>query len=257
MSLEEIDSYGAMKERLIYPYLPTGKECDRLCHIFDTFADIPVRKVLDIGCGYGRHSLELSRRGYDVLGIDLSEDAIRISNDKRETPTNPRFLVCDMRRLAFRDRFDAVFSHNSTVGYVLEEDEAVQIFTSIYDLTNNGALFVFDIFYPMNLVRNDLYRPELTLHFDFDDLELTKKSEHEINLEKQTHRERSIYTLTDGESSLTLQVKETLRYYEPEQICELLGLSGFDEVYIYDRERYCRIDDQTNGFLIIAKKRKF
>ncbi|MBL7148388.1 MAG: class I SAM-dependent methyltransferase [Nanoarchaeota archaeon] len=254
MLLEEINSYEAMKEKLIYLYLPTRKQCYTLCHIFESFADVPVRKVLDIGCGHGRHSLELSRRGYDVLGIDVSEEAIEICNGKKEVESNPRLLVCDMRKMAFRERFDAAFSHNSTIGYVLDEHEVAQIFSIIHGFVNNGGVFVFDYFYPMNLVRNGLYKPELTLHLDVDGLHLTKESRHEIDLEKQIHYERSTYTLTDGESSVVFQAKEVLRYYEPDQIRELLGRSRFGVIYIYDRERYCQIGDQTNGFLVIAKK---
>ena len=254
MLLEEINSYESMKEKLIYPYLPTGRQCDVLCHIFESFADIPVRKVLDIGCGHGRHSLELSRRGYDLLGIDTLEKAIGICDGKKGVESNPRFLVCDMRRMAFRERFDVVFSHNSTIGYILEEGGVVQIFGNIYDFVNSGGVLVFDLFYPMNLVRNGLYRPELTLHLGVDGLHLTKDSKHEIDLEKQIHHEKSTYTVTDGKSSVTFQAEEILRYYEPRQIYELLRKSGFDDMYIYDRERYCQIDGQTNGFLIIAKK---
>jgi len=254
MLLGEINSYESMKEKLIYPYLPTGRQCDVLCHIFESFADIPVRKVLDIGCGHGRHSLELAGRGYDVLGIDTSEKAIKICNDKKEVENNPRFLVCDMRRMEFMRNFDTVFLHNSTIGYILGEDEVTQIFASIHSFVNDGGVFVFDYFYPMNLVRNGLYRPELTLHLDVDGLQLTKDSRHEIDLEKQIHHERSTYTMTDGKSSVSFQAEEILRYYEPRQICELLRRSRFGEVYIYDRDRYGQIDDQTNGFLVIAKK---
>lgn len=69
-------------------------------------------RVLDVGCGPGRHALELASRGYDVVGVDISAtfvDLARSSAAERGL-TNVSFLVADARALEFSAEFDLVLS---------------------------------------------------------------------------------------------------------------------------------------------------
>jgi len=69
----------------------------------------PGMRLLDAGCGPGRHSLELARRGLEVTGIDLSPDFVALAREAAETEDlSARFEVLDIRELAFADAFDAV-----------------------------------------------------------------------------------------------------------------------------------------------------
>ena len=63
-------------------------------------------RVLDVGCGPGRHSHELARRGLEVHGVDISERFVEIARD--EAPAGATFERLDARALAFQARFDAV-----------------------------------------------------------------------------------------------------------------------------------------------------
>ena len=69
----------------------------------------PGQRVLDVGCGPGRHALALARRGIEVLGIDLSEDFVALARDAADADGLPaRFEVGDVRELAVETGFDAV-----------------------------------------------------------------------------------------------------------------------------------------------------
>ena len=66
-------------------------------------------RVLDVGCGPGRHALALARRGIDVVGVDLSEDFVALARDAAAVDGLPaRFEVGDARELAYDAEFDAV-----------------------------------------------------------------------------------------------------------------------------------------------------
>ena len=64
-------------------------------------------RILDVGCGPGRHALALARRGFEVVGVDISETFIDLA---RANDTTARFERADARDLSFRDEFDAVIS---------------------------------------------------------------------------------------------------------------------------------------------------
>src|SRR5262249_60347888 len=69
----------------------------------------PGSRVLDVGCGPGRHSLALARRGMDVVGIDLSDDFVALARDAAAAEGLPvRFEGEDVRELAVETGFDAV-----------------------------------------------------------------------------------------------------------------------------------------------------
>jgi ubiquinone/menaquinone biosynthesis C-methylase UbiE len=65
-------------------------------------------RVLDVGCGPGRHSLALARRGMHVVGVDHSPDFVRLARDAAETEgLSARFVELDVRDLEYGDEFDA------------------------------------------------------------------------------------------------------------------------------------------------------
>jgi SAM-dependent methyltransferase len=68
----------------------------------------PGKRVLDVGCGPGRHALALARRGIEVEGVDLSEDFVALAREAATTEELPaRFEVLDVRELAYDGGFDA------------------------------------------------------------------------------------------------------------------------------------------------------
>jgi SAM-dependent methyltransferase len=82
----------------------TGTE-QEVDFLFDALDLRPGDRVLDVGCGPGRHSLALARRGIDVLGIDLSPDFIALA---RDNDTTARFETKDVRDLDDDQAFDAL-----------------------------------------------------------------------------------------------------------------------------------------------------
>jgi SAM-dependent methyltransferase len=71
-----------------------------------TLGIAPGARILDVGCGPGRHANELARRGFLVHGVDISERFIEIA--RRDAPPGATFERADARRLTFRAEFDAV-----------------------------------------------------------------------------------------------------------------------------------------------------
>jgi cyclopropane fatty-acyl-phospholipid synthase-like methyltransferase len=69
------------------------------------------RRVLDVGCGPGRHAIELAKLGMQVTGVDVSAEFLRIAaKEARAAGVSASFFEVDARQMPFEDEFDAVIS---------------------------------------------------------------------------------------------------------------------------------------------------
>jgi SAM-dependent methyltransferase len=108
----------------------TGPEVDRVAKILQPRGD---ERVLDLACGSGRHSLELRRRGFSVVGADISPDLIEIARrDAAAEDLDVDFVLSDLRDLEFENEFDLVLNLNDgAIGYLESDEENLRTFEVI------------------------------------------------------------------------------------------------------------------------------
>lgn len=102
-------------------------------------------RILDLGCGRGRHAISLNQRGYAVTGVDLSDQAIETAREKARAMDleNIRFKVRDMRR-PLPETFDAIVNLFTTFGYFKSDAENASVFNSVVEMLEPGGIFVLD-----------------------------------------------------------------------------------------------------------------
>ncbi len=100
----------------------------------------PPARVLDCGCGTGWLSAFLAQSGYDVVGTDVSADAIRLASSNRvfATGPSPRFMVADSEALTFDAEFDAVVFFDS-LHHAVDESAALR---SAYRALRRGGVCI-------------------------------------------------------------------------------------------------------------------
>ena len=104
-------------------------------------------KILDLACGFGRHSLELARRGFSVTGVDITPSYIESTREeaKREG-VQADFLCRDIREIQFEDAFDVVLSMaDGAIGYLENDAENLKIFTVVSKALKPGGKYFMDI----------------------------------------------------------------------------------------------------------------
>jgi len=102
-------------------------------------------RILDLACGFGRHSLSLARRGFSVVGVDITKDYIE---DARKTANeeslNVEFIHSDIRGVKFINEFDVVLNlADGAIGYLETDEENLKIFDVIANaLKQSGKHFM-------------------------------------------------------------------------------------------------------------------
>lgn len=101
--------------------------------------------ILDLGCGRGRHSIALAKKGYKVTGIDLSPRAIEIAQIRaaEESLDDVHFEVRDMR-VPLHQQFDAIVNLFTTFGYFETDEENASVFDSMVQMLKPGGRFIMD-----------------------------------------------------------------------------------------------------------------
>ena len=98
-------------------------------------------KILDLGCGTGRHSIEFANRGYNVVGIDVAETYLSEAKSKaKELNLNINFRLQRGSDLKEKEVFDFILAYYHTLGF-MSCGELDLHFRNIYDALNSKGLF--------------------------------------------------------------------------------------------------------------------
>ena len=108
-------------------------------------------KILDLACGKGRHSMYLNTLGYDVTGVDLSENSITYA--KQFENETLRFQVHDMCQ-PFPQQFDAVFNLFTSFGYFEKDENNLNTIKAIKEDLNDYGFGVIDFMNTDYVVQN-------------------------------------------------------------------------------------------------------
>ncbi len=107
--------------------------------------------VLDLACGMGDQALELSSRGYSVVGLDLSQGMLDIANRgiKRRQSGDPgynapTFTQGDMREMSYDEAFDGVYCWSTSFGY-FDDEKNLAVLAKVHRALRQGGMFLLDV----------------------------------------------------------------------------------------------------------------
>src|SRR5260370_27704937 len=114
--------------------------------LFLRFVGSAGARALDLFCGTGGHSIPMARLGFDVIGLDLSEDMLMLAKRKAELAAlSVRFEIGDCRFLSFKSEFDVVLGLGQSLQYLLSYEEIRDAFVGVHRALKPGGLCIFDI----------------------------------------------------------------------------------------------------------------
>ncbi len=211
--------------------------------------DIPVETVLDLACGTGSLSCELARRGYEVIGVDLSPEMLTQAADKAENlpeESRPLFLCQSMERLNLYNGVDACVCCLDSVNYVTRADALKRAFGRVYRCLNPGGCFIFDINTPEKLRRLD----GQTFLDEDEDVYCVWRADFDPA--------RSIcsygFDLFHRQGALWCREEEyhEEKAWEPEQLRGWLEQAGFSDIRLYGDRKLRRPKEGEDRIFFVA-----
>lgn len=130
----------------VYPHRDEQEARRQVAFVTKVLRLTPDMRILDLGCGSGRHALEMSRRGFHITCLDLSTVLLTLAKQRsaQENCCCPRFVRADMRYLPFSGSFGAVLSFFTTFGYFKTDAENWQTLKNIEGVLKPQGQFFLD-----------------------------------------------------------------------------------------------------------------
>lgn len=203
------------------------KWVDYYFKIFNRFGLNP-RLGLDLGCGTGNMTTELSARGVEMTGVDLSEDMLAVAREKSEN-MDILYLNQDMRSFELYGTVDFIVSGLDCMNYITDKRDLLKVMRLVNNYLDPGGLFIFDIntrHKLENIIGNN------TFVLENDDVFCTWQNEYD-----KGRKVCDFYlTFFCGENGVYERFDEqhTERAYEISEITAIIEKAGMRVLNVYD-----------------------
>lgn len=201
---------------------------DNLC---DNLELAPHSTIWDLACGKGRHAMALNKKGYHVIGTDLSVNSITEASKNGNSTLD--FFVHDMRQPFKINYFDAVFNLFTSIGYFKNFDDNYEVFKHVALALKQGGVCVIDFFNSNKVMHS--FKSHYQETRDDITFDIKKKVIHNTILKRIEFNdsEKNYYF----EESVSLLQKRDFEYFAKESGLTLLNCYGnyklepFDEIH--------------------------
>ena len=206
--------------------------------------------ILDVGCGTGTISILLAKEGYNVTGIDLSEDMLSLAYEKTLSEgLGIHYVQQDMCRLEGFSGFDGAVIYVDSLNYLKKDTEVFQTFRHLYESLKEGGILIFDVhslFKVTEIFQDYLYadtNPDLTYIWHVGEGKYPYSIEHELTFFKR-----------DGEFYERFEETHYQRGYTLEQMVSLVEKAGLRFLSAVDFDTKEPVTEESERILIIAQE---
>ena len=205
-------------------------------------------QVLDVACGHGRHAIELAKRGYQVMGIDLNPRFIDLARQAAQLNelTNVEFLLGDMRESYFVNRFNGAFSYFTSFGYFNDTDNQKVLEGVAKSLVKSGV-FVLETVnrdWTIHKVENQPRRWD-EIEPDFFLLEDTSFNAHTSRI----HTKRIIFDKGERRT-----VEYDIKLYTHAELEDMLEEAGMQVISTFGSKEMTPYSVSSPRMIIVSKK---
>ncbi|MGG4448463.1 class I SAM-dependent methyltransferase [Brevibacillus porteri] len=191
---------------------------------------LPVKdtgRVLDLCCGSGRHSRALARRGYEVVGVDLSPVLLQLAEEQNTYP-QLSFARCDMRDIPFCEEFDIVVNLFTSFGYFSTDEENANVIRNMAQALKTKGEVVIDFLNAAYVIDN------LVPHSTKEVSGMLIKEERWI----QDGFVKKRILISDESSNEPREYMEQVRLFSAQQMIAMLTEAGFEKIQVFGNYQF-------------------
>ncbi len=202
----------------------------------------PNHKILDLACGKGRHSINLNKLGFDVIGVDLSKR--KIGYAKQFENKRLKFQLGDMREVVHENHFTHVFNLFTSFGYFSNPLDNQKVIQSVYKSLQPNGIFVLD-FLNATKIKVDSFS-EKNLEINNVNFKVSKSIQgHEI-----------VKKIKVLDKQNQFQFEERVTAFNYRELIDLISTSNFNIIYSFGDYYLNPFNEDTSERVIIVANKK-
>lgn len=212
------------------------------------------RKLLDVGCGTGRHDLWFADKGYNVVGIDKSSEMIRIAKATAAAMRKkPEFHICDASRFSLRRKFDVAVALFHVMSYQITNRSFLSALKNVYIHLKNDGLFIFDFWHGPAVLSQ---RPRIRVkNISKEGMSVRRTSSPRMDLNNNTVDVDFNITVRNNKLKKVIREMHTMRYFFLPELELMLEHTGFkDAIFMKWMTYEDKLDDKAWSGIAIARK---
>lgn len=204
--------------------------------------------VLDLGCGTGNITNILAKRGYDMIGIDISPDMLNVARDKAADGGQDVLYLCqDIREFELYGTVDAIICTLDVLNYITEPEDLKHVFSLVKNYLNPDGIFIFDInteYKLKNVLGNN------TFIYEENGIFYTWENEYDKNISTQY-----LTFFAENEDGLYERFDEThvQRAYKTDEIKKMLLENGLSFEVDYKLFTFENPDETCEKKVMVSK----
>ncbi len=237
---------------VMYSFYDHKSDCEYVKSIFERFSKTQPRRILDIGCGTGSHAIEFHAQGYDVVGIDISEEQVRLARTKVSSGVQgvPSFYVADMRDFDMGETFDAAVSFFGSIGYNESDRDIENSLGRIKKHLVSGGLFIFEFWNTRGVTgrKSSWHKAEK------DGITVIRLDEGKFETDTNVLALTFHGYVISGKELVDEFVEEhRLRTFTPREISSILERCSFEVMGTFENLTFNPVSDTTFRAIAVAK----
>lgn len=248
-------SYGIFSS--VYDILTENVEYERIaekiCSLL-TRNGINGGLLLDLGCGTGTLSFLLEKKGYDVIGVDPSEDMLSVAIEKKYDENSQAIFLCQSgEKLDLYGTIDCAVSVLDTVNHIPSTEKIREAFEKISLFMNMGGVFIFDINTPY---KHEKILGDNTFVYDMDEVYCVWQNSYDAQ-NRKTDIDLDFFIKNEDDEAYERYSESFSEYaYSPAEILSVLEQCGFEIWGTYDDYSDNPVNEETQRITVVAKKIK-
>jgi ubiquinone/menaquinone biosynthesis C-methylase UbiE len=190
------------------------------------------KRVLDLCCGTGEHAIQMTKLGYEVTGIDLSNDMLAIAREKAENlDLSINFICGNVYNVDVSEKYRAAYCLGYTLLYMTDHSKAVDFFDAVKHALEPGGVFVVDFINGWSIIK-EWHKDKAT--YRFDDATIFLSEQATLDRKNRLKHVEFQYLIDNRNGQVkTVFAEEDLRIYFEDEVGLLLSSCGFETIRSY------------------------
>ncbi|SFB84552.1 class I SAM-dependent DNA methyltransferase [Butyrivibrio sp. YAB3001] len=210
--------------------------------------------IVELGCGTGSFTQVMKRKGYDIMGTDISPEMLNIARHKAaDSELDIMYLEQDMRELDLYCTAGTIISVCDSVNYLLEDDDVIETFKLVNNFLFPGGIFIFD-FNTLHKYRDII--GDTTIAENREDCSFIWDNYYHEE-EHINEYDLTIYARCSKDDEIFRRSVEThyQRGYTLEEMCDFVKAAGLELVTTIDADTHEQPTSESERIYIVAREK--